>query len=303
MDIYNYNCAIILEPATLSLLGSSNYCYWENDCTLVVCQGEDGILSPNDPISFLPNRILSKSRNQILISEQTNKIQIENSNKKPKAILSGPHYVFPCIDQMITLDASYSISNVGRSLTFQWELISTEENKQINEQIIEINKNSKESIIQLDSILFKIGLKYKFKVYVKNFIDLIDSSEIEISIVDYPISYANILGPKEIFIDPSVDLLFESEFYYSACSNTNFYPSYHWQVIRVEDGKMLHTRQDFLSSTLYLPGNTFKPNTLFNVTLHIYDGYHWVDTFHLVQTGDGKICAKISKGNFNTFKI
>ena len=295
MDLLHYDCSALLRSSTIKKLGTGNYCYWESDCIAAVCEGNESSFLPNDIVEFLPV-IHSQTSGDILYS--TN-IMITNPNDAPKpiAILNGPEFHSACGE--IMLDASYSIPTIYGGLRYNWKYLNPQEDGREDViQRIESVLASQESIISLSTDFWRVGTVYQFRVTVTNVADASDTSRIlNVLIVKQHKADIRILAPRRIFdVDVTQELILHSEFQFSECASTTDDPLYHWQVVSMEDNRMLHTRTDILDSALFLPAFTLPAGGLFNITLSVSDGRSEANTYTVINTVEGKICAKISEG-------
>jgi hypothetical protein len=195
----------------------------------------------------------------------------------------------------ITLDASSSTGDLGRTLNYTWSLVSidpsnSDSENSVNSAINDANKqNSNKVTLTADEI---VVATYTFSLTVTNWIGGTASSTATIKKTNDAVPTVSISGPSVVQIN-SDDKLSLTGTVSGSCGGDVDSPTYLWSI----SPTVSIDSSDLTSSTLNVPANTFTSGTSYTVTLTVTDNGISNSASVTVTVGVRPLVASITGGN------
>ena len=172
-EIQSFECAMIFNIDTNTLLGVGAMCDWQTSQqrVIIIQLISTSTIMPGDSITLNGASIRTRGVEYSLLSTSSLVIP-QPDGPQPVAILESPGIIPPC--GSLKLVARNSLYGGGRPLVYQW-LISAI-NTTLDDLVVERNGSD----IEIPVDMFEDSVNYTFNVTVTNFLGLQDTDTVQI---------------------------------------------------------------------------------------------------------------------------
>lgn len=274
------NCKQLFNQVTVDKLGKNFKCGFQNGTSLVVTLGPGATVKPEDTVTLLRNTI--KPRYQQLIDYTPTTDAIVIAPKKPfevEAVISGTNRLGSC-DKLI-LSGRQSKGAGGRSLVYNWDV---EFSSNVNANAL--NATEQNSVNVIKSLLSTLppykntlryepsalvlfdGIKYKFKLSVRNFLG-ISSSTVSHTVKRESKIFPEVTIPGGSTKNIKVNRLtrIQTKARIPKClGSANNALSFLWEI---DHGDVILDEKSIRKSTLYIYPGTLKGGQTYVLTLTV----------------------------------
>ena len=264
---FKFDCAEILDDASVLASGNRSTCFWKGSSTLVILFGSNSSWSLGQLVGLKPGVVLNAQRNSLAASGAV-PLQFPADGVQPIAVLQGPQHIGPC--GSLLLDASASFGSGGRSFLFNWGMNIGPQNAVNLSKALSFLPSNQDKVIIYNTSLIQ-GETYVFVVEVLSAWGLSASQQLSVQVQSTDIPVIEFVGSplQVVYSRQMVALRVQSQL--SPCARSSNPLTYSW--ISVGGPPVELAPQTINSSTVVIPENQLLPSRsyTFEVSVSIAD--------------------------------